>query len=304
MPEWIRTAAILITGVALLAGFAVILSMARYGRGRWRVDETTGHVWDGDLREGVHRIPWWSLVLYLGTLLFASLYLVLYAGPGRSAGILRVNQESEHAAALAALAPQREQFLANLRDTPIEQLAASPQMMAGARPLFETHCAACHGRRGLGARGFPNLTDEDWMWGGTEQDVLTTIREGRTGMMPPLGMALGAEGVEQVMAYVFSLSGISVPEDYALAGKDKFVVCAACHGADARGNTALGAPNLTDAIWLFGDGPEELRETINDGRTNTMPMFAARLDEGEIRLLAAYVFTLGTASRNTTASRD
>lgn len=304
MPEWIRTAAIVLIGVMLLGGFAITLSMARYGRGRWRLDETTGHVWDGDLREGAHAIPWWSLTLYLGTLLFASLYLVLFAGPGRSAGILRINQESEHAAALAALAPQREQFLATLRDTPIEQLAANPQMMAVARPLFETHCAACHGRRGLGARGFPDLTNEDWMWGGSEQDVLTTIREGRTGVMPPLGAALGAEGVEHVIAYVFSLSGINVPEDYALAGKDKFAVCAACHGADARGNTTFGAPNLTDAIWLFGDGPEDLREAITQGRTNTMPTFAARLDEGEIRLLAAYVFSLGKPSHNTTASRN
>ena len=304
MPEWIRAAAFVLIGVVLLTGFAITLSMARYSRGRWRLGETTGHVWDGDLREGAHAIPWWSLMLYLGTLLFAGLYLVLYAGPGRSAGILRVNQESEHAAALAALAPQREQFLATLRDTPIEQLAANPQMMAAARPLFETHCAACHGRRGLGARAFPDLTNGDWMWGGTEQDVLKTIRDGRTGVMPPLGAALGAQGVEQVIAYVFSLSGVKVPEDYALAGKDKFAVCAACHGADARGNPALGAPNLTDTIWMYGDDPEDLREAITHGRTNTMPTFAARLDEGEIRLLTAYVFTLGKPSRNTTASRD
>jgi cytochrome c oxidase cbb3-type subunit III len=304
MPEWIRTAALVLIGVVLLAGVAITLSMARYGRGRWRLGETTGHVWDGDLREGARAIPWWSLLLYLGTLLFAALYIVLYAGPGRSTGILHVNQESEHAAALAALAPQREQLLATWRDTPIDQLAASSQMMAIARPMFETQCAACHGRRGLGARGFPNLANDDWMWGGTERDVLTTIREGRTGVMPPLGAALGAEGVEQVIAYVFSLSGVKVPADYAAAGKEKFAVCAACHGADARGNTALGAPNLTDTVWLYGDGPEDLREAITHGRTGTMPAFAARFDEGEMRLLAAYVFSLGTTARNPTASRN
>lgn len=170
--------------------------------------------------------------------------------------------------------------------------------MATAKNLFALNCSTCHGSDARGAKGFPNLTDQDWLWGGGEQTIYQTIAQGRDGLMPAWGPILGHDGVEQAMAYVLSLSGrrpgeAPVPAQTLAAGKALFSsMCAACHGADGTGNQAVGAPNLTDKIWLYGGSVKDIRETITMGRTNHMPAHLERLGDTKVRLLAAYVLSI------------
>jgi cytochrome c oxidase cbb3-type subunit III len=162
-----------------------------------------------------------------------------------------------------------------------------------AQNLFAANCSTCHGSDARGAKGFPNLADGDWLWGADEQSVLTSIGRGRHGMMPALGSALGAEGLNQVAAYVFSLGGRQAPADWVAAGKTRFTtVCAACHGQNGQGNPLLGAPDLTDAVWLHGGDLESIRTTIAGGRNSEMPAHLQMLGATKVRLLAAYVRSL------------
>ena len=165
--------------------------------------------------------------------------------------------------------------------------------MTTAKNLFALNCSACHGSDARGAKGFPNLTDADWLWGGSPQAIYLTIAQGRDGLMPAWGPVLGPQGVEQLVAYVETLSGRAAPAQLAEAGKAQFLtLCSGCHGADGRGNLALGAPNLTDDIWLHGGSEGDIRVSINAGRTNHMPGQLERLGETQVRLLAAYVYSL------------
>jgi cytochrome c oxidase cbb3-type subunit III len=159
--------------------------------------------------------------------------------------------------------------------------------------LFINNCAACHGSDAHGSKGFPNLTDNDWLWGGTFADIQKTIAEGRNGVMPPMAAAVGsAEDVHNLAQYVLSLSGSAHDSVAAQLGRSKFVVCAACHGADGKGNTAMGAPNLTDKVWLHGWGEATIVAMVNGGKNNTMPAHAGRLTPEQVRVLAAYVWHL------------
>jgi cytochrome c oxidase cbb3-type subunit 3 len=172
-----------------------------------------------------------------------------------------------------------------------KQLAADAQAMGIGERLFLNNCAGCHGSDARGSKGFPNLTDTDWLWGGGFDDIRKTIAEGRNGVMPPMAAALGdAEGVRQVANYVLSLSGSAHDNVAAQLGRTKFATCAACHGAAGTGNTALGAPNLTDKVWLHGGGEAAIVATITGGRNNAMPAHAARLTPEQMRVLAAYVW--------------
>jgi len=182
----------------------------------------------------------------------------------------------------------------------------SPADLDRGMQLFLNNCAACHGSDANGAPGFPNLTDKDWLWGGDPDTVLATISHGRMGVMPPWGDALGARGVEDVLAYVLSLSGRKLEAGDVHAGEQKFQqLCSACHGADGRGNHAMGAPNLTDGIWLHGGSLATIRETIEKGRNGTMPAHQARLGDTRVKLLAAYVLSLGRqASGATDGDKD
>jgi cytochrome c oxidase cbb3-type subunit 3 len=159
--------------------------------------------------------------------------------------------------------------------------------------LFGNNCAMCHGSDGRGAKSFPNLTDGNWLWGGSYDQVLTSITKGRIGAMPPMGAALGEDGTREVVAYVQQLSGQKADPDMAAAGQARFqTVCMACHGMDGTGNQALGAPNLTDDIWLYGGSPADIEATINNGRNGNMPAHENLLHEDRLRLLAAYVMGL------------
>jgi len=258
--------------------------------------ETTGHVWDDDLTEYNNPLPRWWLGLFLVTVVFGLVYLALYPGLGNYGGTRRWSQvaqyQSESRNAEAVLA----RTLAPYEKATVATLTIDPAALRVGRNLFLNNCAACHGSDGRGAPGFPNLTDHDWLWGGDIQTVLTSVREGRVGMMPAWRPVLGDEGVENALAYVMSLSGRTLPAGNVIAGKQKFTeICSACHGAEARGNPLLGAPNLTDGIWLNGGSLAAVRETISNGRQGQMPAHLERLGETRTKLLAAYVLSLGGA---------
>jgi cytochrome c oxidase cbb3-type subunit 3 len=256
-------------------------------------EETTGHKWDEDLAEYNNPLPrWWSWLFYL-TILFSLVYLVLYPGLGSWKGTLGWSQvgqlQAEQRLAEEKFGPLYKRFAA----TEVEALAKSAEALAVGQKLFLNNCAQCHASDGAGSRGFPNLTDRDWLWGGDPKTIAATIAEGRTGAMPPFGEALGAEGVKNVAHYVRSLSGLTSDSLRAAMGKEIFAqTCAACHGAEGKGNPALGAPNLTDKVWLHGSAEPVVIETIARGRTNQMPAHKSLLTPAQIHLLSAYVFGL------------
>jgi len=255
--------------------------------------ETTGHQWDGDLAEYNNPLPrWWSWLFYL-TIVFSLAYLVLYPGLGSWRGTLGWSQvgqlEEEQAAAERQFGPLYRKFAA----MEVEALAKNPEALAVGQKLFLNNCAQCHASDGAGSRGFPNLTDRDWLWGGDAKTIRTTISDGRTGVMPPFGAALGPEGVKNVAHYVRSLSGLTTDPLRVAFGRELYQQnCIACHGADGKGNPALGAPNLADKSWLHGSAEATVIETISGGRTNQMPAHKNLLDEARIHLLTAYVFGL------------
>jgi cytochrome c oxidase cbb3-type subunit 3 len=254
--------------------------------------ETTGHRWDEDLAEYNNPLPrWWSGLFYL-TIVFSIVYLVLYPGLGSWPGTLGWTQvgqlKDEQSAADKAFGPLYDRFSA----TAVEVLAKDPEAMAVGQKLFLNNCAQCHASDGGGSRGFPSLTDRDWLWGGDAASIRASITQGRTGLMPPFA-ALGEQGVKDTAHYVRSLSGLTTDSLRVARGKELFAgACAACHGAEGKGNPALGAPNLTDRTWLHGSAEELVMETIAKGRSNQMPAHKDLLGEAKIHLLTAYVLSL------------
>jgi cytochrome c oxidase cbb3-type subunit 3 len=254
--------------------------------------QTTGHVWDGDLVEGNKPMPRWWINLFYITIVFGLAYLVYYPGLGAFAGTSGWTSRKQHAADVAAAEAQLEPVLARFRSKSIGELARDPEAAALGHSVFANTCATCHGSDGRGARGFPNLTDADWQWGGDPDTVLATVVGGRQAAMPALGAALGEEGVKATAEYVRSLSG--QPGDPALiaAGSQHFqTLCIACHGPDGRGNPLLGAPNLTDGTWLYGGDRETIVQTITNGRNGQMPAHGERIGEDRARLAAAWVLS-------------
>ena len=255
--------------------------------------ETTGHKWDEDLAEYNNPLPrWWSWLFYI-TIVVSGIYLVLYPGLGSWQGTLGWSQvtqlQDEQRLADKQYGPLYQKFAA----TEVEALIRNPAALAIGQKLFLNNCAQCHASDGAGSRGFPNLTAGAWQWGGDVKTIKATIAEGRTGVMPAFGPALGEQGVKNVAQYVRSLSGLTADSIRVEFGRDIYKQsCVACHGADARGNAALGAPNLTDRNWLHGSAEPFVIETIAKGRTNQMPAHAAVLDEARIHLLTAYVLSL------------
>jgi len=254
--------------------------------------ETSGHVWDEDIKEYNNPMPrWWSWLFYL-TIVFSLGYLAVYPGLGSYAGMFGWTQvkqlEEENKEAQAAYGPLYDKFAAQ----DVVSLSKDPAALAVGQKLFLNYCAQCHASDGGGSRGFPNLTDKDWLWGGTPEAIKTSIMEGRTGVMPPWGPAIGDEGVKNVTAYLMQISGNAYDSLRAYSGKEVYAkTCVACHGADGKGNQALGAPNLTDKIWLHGSG-EEIAETIARGRTSQMPAHKDLLSPAKAHLLTAYVLSL------------
>lgn len=266
-------------------------------------DNTTGHVWDEDLRELNNPLPLWWMGLFVLTIVFSGIYLALYPGLGSVAGKLGWTSLEEHAADVAqtraAMAPVYATFA---NETP-EQLARDPKAHGIGERLFANNCAQCHGADAKGSKGFPNLTDKDWLWGGDFDTIVETITKGREGNMPVMAPAVGtSEDVRNVAHYVLSLSGSPHNALYAQLGKPKFTACAACHGPGGKGNPALGAPNLSDKVWLHGWGEDAVMAMINNGKHNVMPAHGERLTPEQIRVLAAYVWSL-SQSQDVAAAR-
>ena len=258
------------------------------------IGKPTGHVWDEDLVELNNPLPRWWLYMFYITIAFAVGYLILYPGLGSYQGLLgwtEVGQhEAEVKAAEAQVAPMYDKFLKQ----DIAALAQDKDAMKTGERLFVNYCAVCHGSDARGARGFPNLRDDDWLYGGSPEAIKTTIMYGRNGMMPawegPLG---GEQGVNDVANYVMSLSGRKVDEEAAKRGGEKFAMfCAGCHMPDGSGNQALGAPRLNDGTWLYGGSPKAIKTSIAKGRSGKMPAHAEFLGEAKVHVLAAYIFSL------------
>ncbi len=255
--------------------------------------EVTGHKWDGDLEEFNNPLPRWWLGLFYVTVLLSVAYFILYPGLGNFSGVLGWSQVGQYQAEVEAAEAKYAEFYARFRDMDLTQLAADEEAMAAAGNIFGNNCAACHGSAGRGAVGFPNLTDDAWQYGGSPDDILATLRNGRNGVMPAQAAILGDDGVEEVIAYVLSISGRDAPADKAAAGGARFAqVCAACHGLDGKGNKMIGAPNLTDDVWVFGGSAADIRYALVNGRANQMPAQLPLLGEDRTRLMAAYVLKL------------
>lgn len=256
-------------------------------------DNTNGHVWDETLREMNNPLPRWWVWMFIITIVFSLFYFAAYPAIGTYAGKLGWTQvkqyEQEMEVANKTIAPLYAKFAA----MPIETLATNPEAKAIGERIFMNNCAQCHGSDAHGSRGFPNLTDKDWIHGGSPEKIVETITNGRVGMMPPMAAAVGTEDdVKNVANYVLSLSNSPHDATRAAAGKEKFAVCAACHGADGAGNQAIGALNLTDNIWLHGAGEEAIIKRINEGKVNQMPAQGAKFTQEQIHVLAAYVWGL------------
>lgn len=273
----------------------LLLWVSRPIDGEPPIGESMGHSFDG-IEEYNNPMPRWWIFLFWGTIAFAIAYLVLYPGYGTWKGVLgwtQVNQyEAEVKATEERIAPIFQKYAA----MSVEDVAADPEARAIGKRIFLTECSVCHGSNAQGARGFPNLTDNDWLYGGTPEAIKATITNGRQAAMPPWGAVLGEEGVNEVALYVASLTRTELKTEKAelvAAGEAKFQAnCVMCHGADAKGNVAFGAPNLTDNIWLYGGDIATIKETLNGGRQGVMPAQGERMSAERIHLLTAYVYGL------------
>ena len=255
-------------------------------------NRTTGHVYDG-IEEYDNPLPKWWFQMFVGTLIFTAIYLVLYPGLGSYKGLLgwtSVNQ-------LEREQQQAEEEYGSIYETyaamPIEELVDDVRAYKMGTRLFANNCAVCHGADGGGNYGFPDLTDGDWLYGGSPEQIKQTLMHGRAGNMPGWGAIIGEDNVVAAAEYVMSLSGME--HDHGLAEKGQSVFtqnCAACHNVDGTGNQMLGAPNLTDNIWLYDGDREGIRHSIRDGRANVMPSQSDKLREEKIHLLTAYVYGL------------
>lgn len=252
-----------------------------------------GHVWDEDLQELNNPLPRWWLNLFYVTLVFGVGYLVLYPGLGTWRGLLGWTETGQYDREMAAADKQYGPLYDKYLKEDLKVVAADPEALKTGERLFVNYCSSCHGSDAGGGPGFPNLRDDDWLYGGDPQTIQTTIMNGRQAAMPAWGAVLGPEGVSNVAEYVLSLSGRSTDAAAAAAGKEKFQqLCVACHGPEGKGNQAMGAPNLTDNIWLYGGTKKIIMQTIDKGRNGRMPAHAEFLGEAKVHLLAAYVYSL------------
>jgi cytochrome c oxidase cbb3-type subunit 3 len=260
-------------------------------------EDLVGHVWDGDLEEWNNPAPKWWLYLYFMTIAWAVGYMIVYPGIGAFEGMLGWSQqgqyEEEMQAAEARYGPIYERFAA----MEFEERVADPEALELGRSLFASYCTTCHGSDARGGPGYPNLTDNDWLWGNSEDNIVATITHGRSGIMTSWAAVLGSdEGIDNMVRYVRSLSGLEEADEAAMTAKPIFAtVCAACHTPAGTGNIALGAPNLTDETWLYGSSPESIRTTIVDGRNGVMPPHGELLGEKRTKILAAYVYSLSNS---------
>jgi len=280
--------------------------------------ETLGHEFDG-IQELNNPLPRWWLILYLGTFVFGIGYLILYPGFGNFPGVLNWTSESQMEQEAKTAQAKYGEMYTELANKPIEALLENEKALQMGQRIFLANCIACHGSDGAGSKGFPDLTDDDWLYGNSPEQVKQSIVQGRSGMMPPMGAALGEQGVKELVAFIQSLEDSDSDDqeeeevegekehsderdEHAEQGEDEMMIaqgkqkfatfCAACHGENAQGNIFMGAPNLTDNVWLFGGSDEDIQKTIVEGRSGKMPAHAALIDAEKIHILTAYVLSL------------
>jgi cytochrome c oxidase cbb3-type subunit 3 len=284
-----------VTGISLVGIFACMVLLWFSGKAKAMTanDNTTGHVWDGDLREMNNPLPRWWVWLFIITVVFALGYLAMYPGLGSYGGKFGWSSVGQYETEVAKGNKEVEPLYARFNSMKPEDVAGDPQAMAIGERLFMNNCAQCHGSDARGSKGFPNLTDNDWLHGGTPDKIIESITKGRIGNMPPMAAAVGTpEDVRNLAQYVLSLSNSPHDSVKAALGKPKFGVCAACHGADGKGNQAIGSANLTDDIWLHGWGENAIVAMITNGKINQMPAQEKKLTESQIHVLASYVWGL------------
>ena len=298
-----------LTIVSILACAVLLYFMGRMRakapteKGEGRRADTTGHVWDENLAEYNNPLPRWWMWLFYITIAFSLGYLVLYPGLGKAPGAFGWTSSGAYAGEVRATDEQVKPLYAKYLAMDVKQVAGDAQAHAMGERLFLTHCAQCHGSDAGGSKGFPSLRDNDWLYGGEPQTIRETITNGRNGIMPAFGAALGPDGVKNVASYVRSLSNLPADGLRAQLGKPLFAQnCAACHGLDGKGNQAVGAPNLTDQVWLYGSSEATIMETISKGRgspsaVTRMPAHKDLLDDGKIQLLTAYVWGLSNVKQ-------
>jgi cytochrome c oxidase cbb3-type subunit III len=287
-----------VTVIVLASILACAILLYSQGKATFTPGKTMGHVWDETLEEYNNPMPkWWSWMFVI-TVVFALVYLALYPGLGNYKGALGWTSGGQHKAEVdkmdATVKPLFDKYLA----MDLKAVAADKQAMEMGKRLFLTYCMQCHGADARGAKGFPNLTDNDWQFGGEPETIKQTIAEGRMGVMPPHAH-LGADTIKDLANFVRSLSGLPNDSVRAAKGKEVFASagCVGCHGPEAKGTPAVGAPNLTDKVWLYGSSEATITETITNGRQNKMPAWKEFLGEGKVHLLAAYVISLGQGAK-------
>ena len=290
---------IILTGGSILACFLLI----RWLSGAIKPEEQgkeMDHVWDETLVELNNPLPRWWLGMFYITLYFGIGYLLLYPGMGTFQGLLGWSSLGQYSHEIDVADAKYGPLFKKYQEMPIVAVADDPDARRMGERLFVNYCATCHGSDARGARGFPNLRDNDWLYGGTPEIIEQSILSGRNGVMPAWKDALGGDaGVADMTEYVFSLSGRNVDQEAAARGAEKYqTLCVACHGADGTGNQALGAPNLTDNIWLHGASSTRVMDTIANGRNGVMPPHRDFLGEDKVHLLAAYVYSLSTGQED------
>lgn len=289
---------IVLTVINLIGLIWLLMATAMKPKNDKPVGEPMGHVWDGDIEELNNPLPRWWLGLFILTFIFGFAYLALYPGLGTFKGTLGWTSHGELQNDLDATHAKLETLFAGFRDQSVAALVDDPAAVKVGRNVFANNCATCHGSDARGAIGYPNLVDDDWLYGGEPDTVLASIMHGRNGMMPPMSATLPGNGVEEVANYTLSLSGLDHDKRLAAAGKSKFeTICAACHGVDGKGNQALGAPNLTDDIWLHGNATlDGISRTIIHGTSGVMPAWGPIIGEDRARLAAAWILSQAKAS--------
>ena len=281
---------IILTSITIV-GITWIL-FANRKREQQPADKTTGHEYDG-IQEYDNPLPAWWFYMFVITIVWGIGYLVLYPGMGNFPGILGWTQLDQHSREVAAaddkFRAMRDRYLA----LPVEEIAGDPVVRKMGMRMFANNCAQCHGADAKGSYGFPNLTDDDWIYGGDAATIKATLVNGRQAAMPAWGSILGDQGIAETTQYVLALNGRDTDSTMAAAGEKHFqTYCVACHGADAKGNPALGSPNLANGIWLYGGTEEQISHSLRAGRNGVMPAFKDTLSEDKIHILAAYVYGL------------
>jgi len=282
-----------ITILSILACAILLLSQSKQRPAKGEKAELHGHVWDENLTEYNNPLPRWWMWLFYITIVFGLAYLLLYPGLGSFAGKFGWTSVGQYQAELKDADKEFGPLFAKYQQIDLVTLSKDPQANAMGQRLFLNYCAQCHGSDAGGAKGFPNLRDKDWLYGGDPATIETTILNGRNGIMPAQGPIIGEENIVPMVNYVRSLSGLQHDAKLAAIGQTKFAICAACHGPEGKGNQAIGSPNLTDAIWLYGSSEATIAETLRMGRNNQMPAQKERLGEAKVHVLAAYVYSLG-----------